>query len=144
MHTPSPDLATLPAVQRQQIERLKRLPELVNSNEALVRRGRFVTLDFQIVVDDLPCFVSVAEGRIERVHVGPQRMKSCAFVVRASAAAWDRFWQPIPEPWSQDLFAMVKKGNASIDGDIHPFMANLQYFKDAIASPRGENVRAAG
>ncbi len=112
------------------------LPELTNGDESLIRRGRYVTLEFQIVVGDHPCFVSIAQGRIERLHFGPQRMHSSAFVVRASAAAWDKFWQPLPQPLSQDLFAMVKRGNASIDGDLHPFMANLQYFKDVIASPR--------
>jgi hypothetical protein len=142
MHIQETDLSALPPARREPIERLTRLPELVNADEALVRRGRFVTLDFQVVVDDLPCFVSLAEGRVERVKVGAQRMKSCAFVVRASAEAWSQFWQEMPEPWWQDLFAMVKKGNASIDGDLHPFMSNLQYFKDVIASPRRIAARA--
>jgi hypothetical protein len=119
-----------------QARRVARLPELVNASESLVRRGRFVTLDFQIVVGEQPCFVSVEQGRITRVLFEPQRMRSCAFIVRASEEAWVQFWQPMPAPWSQDLFAMVKKGRASIDGDLHPFMANLQYFKDVIASPR--------
>lgn len=119
-----------------QARRVALLPELVNASESLVRRGRFVTLDFQIVVGEQPCFVSVEQGRITRVLFEPQRMRSCAFIVRASEEAWVQFWQPMPAPWSQDLFAMVKKGRASIDGDLHPFMANLQYFKDVIASPR--------
>jgi len=28
-----------------------------------------------------------------------------------------------------------------IEGDLHPFMANLLYFKDVIASPRREAKR---
>jgi hypothetical protein len=28
-----------------------------------------------------------------------------------------------------------------IDGDIHPFMANLFYFKDVLAAPRTEAKR---
>jgi hypothetical protein len=29
----------------------------------------------------------------------------------------------------------------SVEGDIHPFMANLLYFKDVLAAPRKEAVR---
>jgi hypothetical protein len=28
-----------------------------------------------------------------------------------------------------------------VEGDIHPFMANLLYFKDVIAAPRKEAAR---
>lgn len=136
MSAPTFDKAALPAAERRQLERVERLPELVNGDEALVRRGRFVKLDFQLVIGDVPCWVSVAQGRIDKVTFGPQRMRTSAFLVRAQPDAWDRFWQRFPPPWSHDLFAMVKKGYASIDGDMHPFMANLQYFKDVIAAPR--------
>lgn len=123
-------------LQKQQQERLRLLPELVNKQEPLVRRGRFVTLDFQIVVDDEACLVSIEQGKVAHVQFGTQPMRSCAFIVRAPAEAWEKFWQQTPDPWSQDLFAMVKKGRARIDGNLHPFIANLQYFKDIIAAPR--------
>ena len=31
---------------------------------------------------------------------------------------------------------LTKRGEAVLEGDIHPFMANLQYFKDVLALPR--------
>jgi hypothetical protein len=27
-----------------------------------------------------------------------------------------------------------------VEGDLHPFMANLLYFKDVLAAPRKENA----
>jgi hypothetical protein len=116
--------------------RLQNLHQWVNSDDVLVHRGRFVTLDFQIAIGTVSCFVSVVNGKLERIEQGPQRMRSSRFVVSASAAAWEKFWQPTPEPSWHDLFAMNKKGNATIEGDLHPFMANLQYFKDLLALPR--------
>jgi hypothetical protein len=136
MHDSVPDMASLEPAPRAQVENILRLPELVNGNEPLVRRGRFVDLEFQLVVDDFPCFVTIAHGRVTKVHSGPLKMHSSAFVVRTSATHWEKFWQRYPEPWWHDLFAMVKKGYATIDGDLHAFMCNLQYFKDVIASPR--------
>ncbi|TAK82489.1 MAG: hypothetical protein EPO20_20680 [Betaproteobacteria bacterium] len=108
----------------------------MNRDEALLQRGRFVTLEFQVIIGSLSCFVSIVEGRVARIERGPRRMRSSAFIVSASAAAWEKFWQPMPPPWSHDLFAMNKKGNATIEGNLHPFMANLQYFKDLLALPR--------
>jgi hypothetical protein len=31
---------------------------------------------------------------------------------------------------------MIKTGALSLEGDQHPFMANLRYFKDLLAIPR--------
>jgi hypothetical protein len=39
------------------------------------------------------------------------------------------------------VFALVKQKLMSVEGDIHPFMANLLYFKDVLAAPRKEAVR---
>ena len=32
-------------------------------------------------------------------------------------------------------------GPGLVEGDLHPFMSNLLYFKDVIAAPRGETPR---
>ena len=42
----------------------------------------------------------------------------------------------IPEPGWHDLFALTKRGAASIEGDLRPLLQNLQYFKDLLALPR--------
>jgi len=34
------------------------------------------------------------------------------------------------------LFALTKRGEAVLEGDLHPFMTHLQYFKDLLALPR--------
>jgi hypothetical protein len=35
----------------------------------------------------------------------------------------------------------VKQKLMWVEGDLHPFMANLLYFKDVIAAPRREGKR---
>jgi hypothetical protein len=63
-------------------------------------------------------------------------MRSWCFSYRASTAAWTEFWQPVPRPGWHDLLALIKSGEAVLEGDLLPFMTHLQYFKDVLALPR--------
>jgi len=56
--------------------------------------------------------------------------------MRATSRALAQYWQPMPRPGWHDLLALTKRGEAVLEGDIHPFMTNLQYFKDVLALPR--------
>ena len=47
-----------------------------------------------------------------------------------------RPWRPEPRPGWHDLLALTKRKQAVLEGDLHPFMAHLQYFKDVLALPR--------
>jgi len=115
---------------------IERLCELVNADDALVRRGRFLTCDFLVEVGDAPYHVSVERGRIASVTRGPAMMRSWRFAVRASEEAWAEFWQPVPRPGYHDLFALTRFGHARIEGDLQPLMANLRYIKDVLEAPR--------
>jgi hypothetical protein len=66
----------------------------------------------------------------------PALMRSWRFSYCASAAAWNEYWQPMPRPGWHDLLALTKRGEAVLEGELHPFMAHLQYFKDLLALPR--------
>jgi hypothetical protein len=48
---------------------------------------------------------------------------------------WEKFWQPRPPLGFIDIFALVKQKQMRVEGDIHPFMSNLLYFKDVVAAP---------
>jgi hypothetical protein len=115
---------------------VERLREIVNADPALVRRGRFLTVDFLLEVGDVPYLVRVVEGRIAGVERGPFLLRSWRFALRAPAEAWARFWAAVPEPGYHDLFAMTKGGQARVEGDLQPLMANLAYVKDVLAAPR--------
>lgn len=115
---------------------IERLLELVNADEALVRRGRFLTCDFLVAVGDTPYHVSVVSGRIASVTRGPALMRPWRFAIRAPEEAWREFWQPVPRAGFHDLFALTRFGRAHIEGDLQPLMANLRYVKDVLEKPR--------
>jgi hypothetical protein len=112
------------------------LPDLVNNDAGLVRRGRYLTATFLVEAGDVEFLVRVVEGRVAPVERGPFLMRSWTFALRASAETWQRFWEPAPAPGYHDLFAMKKLGVARIEGDLVPLMAHLRYVKDVVAAPR--------
>ena len=115
---------------------IERLGELVNADEALIRRGRFLTTDFLVEVGERPYHVSVERGRIASVTPGPALMRPWRFAIRAPEEAWREFWQPLPRPGYHDLFALTRFGRARIEGDLQPLMANLRYIKEVLEAPR--------
>lgn len=122
---------------------IDRLAEWANADAWLVERGRFLDVAFLIEVGDAPCLVHIHRGRIEAVERGPHVMPRWTFALRAPRQAWAKFWQPVPPPGFHDLIAMIKVGALRLEGDQHPFMANLRYFKDLLALPRCNPVRPA-
>lgn len=116
---------------------LDRLPDLVNGDAALVRRGRYIDVTFLLEVGPDARLIGVQSGRITDFRTGPFVMPRWVFALRAPAPAWHLFWQPVPPPGSHDLFALIKRRVLTAEGDLHVFMANLLYFKEALAKPRG-------
>ncbi|MBM3343868.1 MAG: hypothetical protein FJY56_17420 [Betaproteobacteria bacterium] len=116
---------------------MEQLASLVNANKRLVWRGRYVDTAFLLEVGDEAWLVKISAGRVASVtRVGAVR-PSWTFALRAAREHWQLFWQADPKPGYQDLLAMVKKRTLSVEGDLYPFMSNLLYFKELMASLRG-------
>lgn len=115
---------------------LETLKERVNGNAALVRRGRRVSLSFLLGIGEADWIVTIRDGRVE--SVAPRRLAtdSGRFTIRAARATWEEHWKHMPKRDYHDVWSMLPKGLATIDGDLLPLMQNLQYFKDVIAAPR--------
>jgi hypothetical protein len=114
----------------------------VNGDEALVRRGRFLTTMFLLEVGPTAWLIQIFEGRIMSVTSGPFVMPSSSFALRAPEEEWRKFWSHRPPPGSNDLMALIKRRVLNAEGDLHIFMANLRYFKEALAKLRAEAVRS--
>lgn len=118
----------------------QRLAALCQVDERLAHEGRFVTTSFLVQVGDETFLVAVDRGRVTGVTAGPLVMPSWSFALRASRREWDRFWELSPPPGSNDLFALLRRKELRIEGDLHPFMSNLLYFKALLAIPRREGA----
>jgi hypothetical protein len=116
--------------------RFERLPQLLEADPDLVSRGAFLDTRFQVGIGKIPLDIVVAAGRVTAFERGPFVMRTWRFAIRGNAEAWGRWWQPMPEPGWHDLFAMTKRGDIVLEGDLQPLMANLQYLKDLLVLPR--------
>jgi hypothetical protein len=114
----------------------ERLPALVEANADLVRRGRFLTTDFALVVGATPLLVRVAAGHVTSVARGPFLLRPWTFSITAAPETWLKLLKPVPDPGTHDLMALSKVGLARIEGNLQPFMANLQVIKDIVTAPR--------
>jgi hypothetical protein len=116
--------------------RFEQIAEKVNALPDLVRRGRFLSMTLLVGIGPANYYVSIDAGRISAVERGPKLTATTALAVKAEPDVWLKFWEPIPAPGWNDLSALVKLKRATLDGDFRLFMANLQYIKDVLASPR--------
>jgi hypothetical protein len=115
---------------------IETLKDRVNGDAGLVRRGRYLTTTFLLEVGTAAWLISIYQGRIVAVTKGPFVMPSSAFALRAPSEEWEKFWQSRPPPGSKDLMALIKRRVLKAEGDLHVFMANLRYFKEALGKLR--------
>jgi hypothetical protein len=119
-------------------DRFARLPALLAADHDLMRRGHWLTVDCRVDIGSEPFFLSIRDGALAALDRVPKLMPSTVFTFRATDEAWTHYWKPVPEPGWHDLFALTKRGAASMEGDLRPLLQNLQYFKDLLALPRGK------
>jgi len=106
----------------------------------LLRRGALVDTCCLIEIGPEQIVLTIREGR-PVIAARPPLLGSWEFAIRARPEAWLALWQPIPKPGWHDLFALSKRGEMRFEGRMHPFMANLQYFKDLVTLPRAGALR---
>jgi hypothetical protein len=125
------------------LERLFRLPELARAATRNAPTDRFVDVDCLIGTFQSGLHLAIRSGEITAAQPGPVLMKSWRFAYRATPEAWENHWQSLPRPGFHDILAMTKRGDAMIEGDLQPFLANLQFFKDLLALPRADRSKGA-
>jgi len=115
---------------------IEALKQRVNDDAGLVRRGRYLTTSFLLEVGATSWLISIFEGKIVSVTKGPFVMPSSSFALRAPEEEWQKFWSMRPPPGSNDLLALVRRRVLKAEGNLQIFMANLRYFKEALAKLR--------
>jgi hypothetical protein len=118
------------------IAAFKEIPDLLAGDAALTARGRWLDVDCLLGPSTQPFHVAIRAGQIVDMIPAPVLMRSWRFAYRATPAAFAAYWQTMPPAGWHDLLALTKRGQATLEGEIHPFMTHLQYFKDLLALPR--------
>jgi hypothetical protein len=102
----------------------------------LKRRGSFVSTTLLLGIGPDEYLVRIENGAIREVKHGPLLTPSVDFSVRASEDTWNAFWAARPAPGMNDILGLLKKGLMKFEGNLHPLMSNLFFFKEVLAGPR--------
>jgi len=116
---------------------LGRLPEHFNQRLKLIQHARRLNTRFLLISGNDSFRITIAEGRVSTVQQGPFVMGEWDFLIQAEEETWQKFWLPTPPPGFHDVLALSKFKRMSIQGNIYPFMSNLLYFKELLATIRG-------
>jgi hypothetical protein len=112
------------------------LPALVNGDPMLRRWGRFLDADVLLAIGADEWLLRLHDGAVESVRHGPFLMPSWTLALRADPQAWADFLRPEPPPGRHDLMALLRHGELRIEGNLHPFMSHLLWFKAVLAMLR--------
>jgi hypothetical protein len=116
--------------------RLAGLPERVNGDPVLLRRGRYLNTVCQLDFGDASVLLRISDGRIAEIGRNPGVMPSADFAIIGEPAIWRRFLAADPPPGDHDLFAFLKRRELRVVGGLHPLMSHLLYWKGVLAHLR--------
>ena len=98
--------------------------------------AQYLYTSFMISTIENEYLVNIEKGIVKNVEEGPFVMPSYVFKLTAPKNEWIKFLQHIPEPGSHDIIAMLRRKVLKFEGDLHPLMSHLLYFKLLLASLR--------
>ena len=99
-------------------------------------RPRACSADLLLQFGGVAAIVRVRDGRVAQIVDHGVPLQSWDFAVRGSEDGWDQFWQKFPPPGAHDILALNKIREFSIEGNLHPLMSHLQFYKDLLACAR--------
>lgn len=101
-------------------------------------RDRNLCADILVEFGKEQRIVCIRHGKVEEIKEKFPLLYPWVFAVRASHEAWEAYWEHFPKPGWHDMFALSKRGEMRMEGNLQPMMAHLQYIKDLLATPRKE------
>ena len=114
----------------------EKLAEKNNVRHSLASMAQYLNTCFMISTVEHEYLVNIEKGIVKNVEEGPFVMPSYVFKLTASKNEWLKFLQHTPQPGSHDIIAMLRRKVLKFDGDLHPLMSHLLYFKLLLASLR--------
>ena len=114
----------------------EKLAEKNNVRHSLASMAQYLNTCFMISTIEHEYLVNIEKGIVKNVEEGPFVMPSYVFKLTAPKNEWLKFLQHTPQPGSHDIIAMLRRKVLKFEGDLHPLMSHLLYFKLLLASLR--------
>ena len=118
----------------------EKLAEKNNVRHSLASMAQYLNTCFMISTIEHEYLVNIEKGIVKNVEEGPFVMPSYVFKLTAPKNEWIKFLQHTPQPGSHDIIAMLRRKVLKFEGDLHPLMSHLLYFKLLLASLRPAEI----
>ncbi len=123
-------------IQKVLLDKLHSIAEIAGQDARLMHRGRFLNARMRISIDDENHLLHINDGKPTISPITLKPFQDTELSIKGSSKAWAALWERYPQPGWHDLFALCKRGEMKIEGDLHLFFSHLQYIKDVLNYPR--------
>lgn len=101
--------------------------EASNSDAEIQAHGKYFTCSYLLDAVDHSYVIEIESGKVTNVAVDPGPLDvPYQFAIRASAATWREFGQPVPAPMFHGIWAATFQRDMRLEGDVLILMQNLR------------------
>lgn len=101
---------------------------LSDSDPTIAAMGKYYTCTYLWDMGDRKVIIEMHDGKVKHINTDPRPLDPYDFALRASAASWREFGQPIPRPMFHGIWAASFREDLKIEGNHLIMMQNLRNF----------------
>lgn len=101
---------------------------LSDSDPAIASMGKYYSCTYLWDMTDRKVIIEMHDGKVKHINTDPQPLDPYDFALRASAASWREFGQPVPRPMFHGIWAASFREDLKIEGNHLIMMQNLRNF----------------
>jgi hypothetical protein len=90
---------------------------LSDSDPAIASMGKYFTCTYLWDMTDKKVIIEMHDGKVKHINTDPQPLDPYDFALRASAASWREFGQPVPRPMFHGIWAASFREDLKIEGN---------------------------
>ncbi len=101
---------------------------LTDSDETIAAMAKYYTCSFMFDMTDCKVIIEMHDGKVKAINTNPGPLDAYDFALRASAATWREFSQPVPRPMFHGIWSASFREDLKIEGNHLVLMKNLRNF----------------
>lgn len=101
---------------------------LTNNDETIAAMAKYYTCTFLFDMEDCKVIIEMHDGKVKNINTDPGPLDAYDFALRASAATWREFAQPVPKPMFHGIWSASFRKDLKIEGNHLVLMKNLRNF----------------
>lgn len=101
---------------------------MTNNDDTIGAMAKYYTCSFMFDMTDCKVIIEMHDGKVKHINTDPGPLDAYDFALRASAATWREFSQPVPRPMFHGIWSASFREDLKIEGNHLVLMKNLRNF----------------